>query len=178
MGNKKAKIFLCIGFTFVAIYLICYIAYLVMDYYALKMYYHEHHPNELDLSSADFVAFTLLGSLLTFVGPAVGNGLFWIRSVYKMLKYNPYGLVKIIYVISSVLTFAAFAIACTTFLWWRGLWDYFIDRFDGSVKQLEIALLLMEWPIFIVSSILNCIPIKSKTAISSSGSIMIIGENP
>lgn len=153
MRNKKTKIFLCISLTVVSIYLIAVIVSIFMSYYQIKADF----PNDSVRASEEF---TLGLAICLFVEFAVfGNAFSCIRSVYKMLKYEPYGLVKILYTISSILAFAAFAFACISALGW-------IDYVDtNGYDHSSTVLIVSEWPIFIISFILGCIPIKSKTAI-------------
>ena len=157
MSNKKAKIFLYISLAFIAIYLIVCIVLFSMGYYQLKVKYQNDRVkinNEVGLAVI-VLFFTLV--------PALGNGLSCIRSIYKMLKYRPYGLVKIIYIISSVLAFAAFALEFSYSFGWLD----FVRQITSNTNLVVEVMLFTEWPIFIVSFILNCIPIKSKTAISN-----------
>ena len=153
MRNKKTKLFLCVSLIVVAIYLIAVIISIFMAYYDVKAYY----ANDSALAS---MGFTFGLAICLFVEFAVlGNALSCIRSVYKMLKYEPYGSVKILYTVSSILAFAAFALACISALGW-------IDYVDtNGYDHSSTVLIASEWPIFIVSFILGCIPIKSKTAI-------------
>lgn len=156
MRNKKIKIFLCICLTVVAIYLIAVIVSIFMSYYDFKANY----SNDGGLASMEL---TFVLSIFLFVELAVlGNALSCIRSIYKMLKYEPYGFVKILYTISSILAFAAFAFACISALGW-------IDYVDtNGYDHSSTVLIVSEWSIFIISFILGCIPIKSKTAIPTS----------
>ena len=157
MGNKKAKILLCISLAFIVIYLIVCIVLFSMDYYQLKAKY-QNDPVKIN----NEVGFAFIVLFFTLV-PALGNGLSCIRSVYKMLMHRPYGLVKIIYIISSVLAFAAFALTFIFLFEWLGV----MRQNTPNTNLVVDVMLLTEWPIFIVSFILNCIPIKSKTAISN-----------
>ena len=151
MKNKKTKLFLCISLSVVVIYLIAVIVSIFMAYYDVKANY----SNDGGLASMEL---TFVLSIFLFVEFAVlGNALSCIRSVYKMLKHKPYGIIKICYTISSILAFAAFSLACFSALGW-------IDYVDTSgYDHSSTVLIVSEWSIFIISFILGCIPIKSKT---------------
>ena len=153
MRNKKTKLFLCISLAVVAIYLIAVIVSIFMAYDDVKAYY----SNDSALASMEF---TFGLTIILFVEFAVfGNAFSCIRSVYKMLKHKPYGIVKILYTISSILAFAAFSLACISALGWIDYAD--TNGYDHSSTVLMVS----EWSIFIISFILGCIPVKSKTAV-------------
>ena len=84
--------------------------------------------------------------------PFLGSELSLIRSVYKILKHNLNGSVKVCYVISSVLAFLAVVLQCLVS---AGLIN-FGDVESGQNFTVYI-LLFTEWPLFVSSFILGSI---------------------
>lgn len=148
MDNKKRRLFLWIGFAVFAISVIAVAESIIDDYYNIKTAF----PNNPQRVMNEFGFSLFIGMCIIF--PFLGAELSFIRSVYKMLKHNPKGCVKICYMISSCLAFLAFAFQCLISI---GLIDFAEERGQNFAADI---LLFTEWPTFIVSFVLGSIPIK------------------
>ena len=144
MNNKKLKIFLCIALIFFTLTVVLTVNDLQMEYYQIKSDFSDDYKI-LTHSTA-----VLYAVAIVFVFPIFAVELSCIRSVYKLLKYNPCGVIKVCYLISAILSFLSFTLYCLIHLK--------IVGFKTGVR--ESVLLVIEWPIFIVSFILGSIPIK------------------
>ena len=72
-----------------------------------------------------------------------------IRSIYRILKYEPKGIIRICWLVSAVLSFSAFVFQILVF---TGV----VDLLEGrtNVALLGYSLLLTEFPVVIVSFLL------------------------
>ncbi len=86
---------------------------------------------------------------VVLVGPSLLVELSCIRSIYRILKYEPKGLVRICWLLSAVLSFSALVFQM---LIYTGV----VDLLEGrtSVALLDNSLALTELPVVIVSFLL------------------------
>ncbi len=153
MKAKKASIFLWISLSIFALSLIMFFVKLVSLYY-------EFQTTSSALSSNDFIRFEYnfvieLFAYIMFGIPALLLELSGIRSIYRILKYNPQGTSRICLLISAIISFFAFVFQALMF---AGVLDFTQD--SGSIKLQETVFLLTGWPVFIVSFILSSLPVK------------------
>ncbi len=150
MNKKKHKIFLWISLAFFVLSVIAVLAPLIESYFELKDAF-LNEPVKNDHKWGDQSDWLIIVSVF-LIFPAFPVELSCIRSVYKILKYEPKGVVKVCYVVSAVLSLSAFVFQCLVF---SGVIDL-VDE-SGSPRLYEGLLLLTEWPVFIISFILGSI---------------------
>ena len=97
--QKKSKLFLWISFVFFSLSVIAILLNLISSFYEIKSAF----PND-DLQVMNEFGLTLILAIVLMC-PFLGSELSLIRSVYRILKHNPNGSVKVCYAISSVLAF-------------------------------------------------------------------------
>ncbi len=102
MNNKKSRLFLWVSLAFFVLSVVAIIVCIIVSYYHIKADF----PNDPDMIMNEF-AFSLFVSML-IIFPVFAVELSFIRSVYKLIKNEPKGYVKVCYIISSVLAFIAF----------------------------------------------------------------------
>ena len=149
MNNKKLRIFLWISWTLFVLSITMLVISIAETYYNLKMVF----PND-DLKLMNELVPSILVCALTMI-PCIGSEVSFIRGGYKVLKFKPVGFVRICYIVSCSVAFIV-----TVFQWlvFCGLVD--LEKI-GSSENLEITvLLLIGWPIFIITFLLGSIPIK------------------
>ena len=144
MKKKKHLLFLWIALVLFIINIISTMAYMQIDYYQTQADFVSDPQMAKELTNFSvFVA-------IVFIFPIFAVELSCIRSVYKFLKYNPCGVIKICYLLSAILSFFSFTFCGLIFL--------NIVGFKTGLR--ESVLLWIEWPVLIVSFILGSIPIK------------------
>ena len=153
MNTKKSRVFLWISLSFFALSLVVFFVKIVLLYYDFKATSSTLSPNDLIHFEYGFVI-ELFAHILLGI-PSLLSELSCIRSVYRILKYQPRDTVRICLLISAILSFSAFAFQA---LMLSGVLNFTAD--SGSVKPQEILLLLTGLPIAIVSFVLGGIPIK------------------
>ncbi len=126
----------------------------------ISLFYYEFKTTSSTLSPNDVIRFEYafdieLFAYMLFGIPALLLELSCIRSVYRILKYDPRGAVKICLLISAILSFSAFVFQVLMFV---GVLDFTKD--SGSLKLQETVLLLTGCPVAIVSFVLGSLPIK------------------
>ena len=89
-----------------------------------------------------------------FTVAVLGAELSFVRSIYKMLKYNPRKLVGICYLVSAVLAFLSVAFYCLVVL---KVFNFVSASGRDSTGDIY---LLTFWPSFLVSFALGSVPIK------------------
>ena len=149
MHSKKGKTFLFISLAFWALMAIGVVINTVSTYYQIQAAF----VNDPRRIREEIV--WLLFSVIVLVVPVFMVALSGIRSTYKLLKHRPTGPVKICYLISAIVSFAAFL--------WQALIYFQVTSFIlpyFSMKTQDIILLLPGLPSLIVSFILGSIPIK------------------
>ena len=149
MNNKKQRIFLWISWTLFVLSIIMLVISIAETYYNLKIFF----PND-ELKLINELVPSILVCALTMI-PCIGSEVSFIRGVYKVLKFKPVGFVRICYIVSASVAFIV-----TVFQWlvFFGLVD--LEKI-GSSENLEITvLLLVGWPIFIITFLVGSIPIK------------------
>ena len=104
-------------------------------------------PNDLIHFEYGFVI--ELFAYVLFGIPALLLELSGIRSVYRILKYQPRGAVKICLLIAAILSFSAFLFQALMF---TGVLDFTQD--SGSLKLQQTVLLLTGLPVVLVSFVL------------------------
>ena len=144
MKKQKSKIFLYISLAVLALLAVTVITDITLKYYQIQ------NDFANDVRMANDLTVSLIMVAVFFIIPIFIVGLSCIRSVYKILQYEPNGFAKTCYLISAIVSFSAFLFLLLWLLGW-------ID-FKTGIK--ELILLLTEWPIIIVSFILGSIPIK------------------
>ena len=150
MKIKKHRLFLWISLAFFALSLVIFLVEIVLSYHEFKTTSSTLSPNDLIRFEYAFVlelfAYIMLGI------PALLVELSCIRSVYRILKYEPNGTIRICWLISALLSFSAFVFQVLIF---TGVLDFTKD--SGSLKLQETVLLLTGWPVVIVSFVLGSI---------------------
>lgn len=148
MKAKKHQLFLWISLGFFALSLVIFFVKIALLYYEFKI-------TSSTLSSNDLIRFEYnfvieLFAYIMFGIPALLLELSCIRSVYRILKYKPRGVVRMYLLISVILSFFAFVVQVLMF---AGVLDFTKD--SGSLKLQETFLLLTGWPVVIVSFVLG-----------------------
>ncbi len=151
MKNKKSRLFLWISLAFFALTLIAFLICIIITYFQIKAYF----PDDPDMVINEFGLAVFVYMLLMF--PSLAVELSCIRSVYKTIKHNPRGIIKVCYLISAILSFSAFALQ---FLIYVGVIDLVLESGDARIEQA--VLFWTEWPVFIVSFALGSLPVKRK----------------
>lgn len=146
MKNRKSLLFLWTALAFFVITLVGTIIAMQIDYYQTQSYFANDPQMARDLTNFSVAV------AIVFIFPIFAIELSCIRSVYKFLRYEPKGIVKVCYLISAIISFLAFTFQFLVFV---GVVD-----FKTGIK--ETVLFLTEWPVFIISFILGSIPIKHK----------------
>lgn len=145
--------FLWISLSFFALSLVVFFVKIVLLYYDFKATSSTLSPNDLIHFEYGFVI-ELFAHILLGI-PSLLSELSCIRSVYRILKYQPRDTVRIRLLISAILSFFAFVFQVLMFV---GVLDFTKD--SGSLKLQETVLLLTGWPVVIVTFVLGTIPIK------------------
>lgn len=148
MSNKKSRLFLWMSLILFACSVIAVLVGLCVSYYQIQT----------EFSGDDTMAWiewgTILGLVMVCVFPYLLVELSFIRSAYKILKYEPKGYVKICYTISAIL---AFVILAFPWLYFASIGLFHYDLFENDQNMMAEILLLTEWPVFIVSLVLGSI---------------------
>ena len=144
--QKKSKLFLWISFVFFSLSVIAILLNLISSFYEIKSAF----PND-DLQVMNEFGLTLILAIVLMC-PFLGSELSLIRSVYKILKHNPNGSVKVCYAISSVLAFFSVALQCLVS---AGLINF--GNVESGQNFTVYILLFTEWPLFVLSFILGSI---------------------
>lgn len=105
------------------------------------------YPSDIEQYRQEAVYATFV--YIVLVGPSLLVELSCIRSVYRILKYEPKGIIRICWLFSAVLSFSAFVFQILVF---RGVVDLTSGRTTVSLKVN--SLLLTEIPVAIVSFLL------------------------
>ena len=105
------------------------------------------YPSDIEQYRQEAVYATFV--YIVLVGPSLLVELSCIRSVYRILKYEPKGIIRICWLFSAVLSFSAFVFQILVF---TGV----VDLLEGrtTLGLLEGSLALTEIPVAIVSFIL------------------------
>lgn len=148
MTNKKAKMFLFIGLIVFFMSVVAVINSNMSEIILIK----ETYPNNTSIRYTDDFAFLMMIFVFVHI-PILFVELSFIRSTYKLLKYRPKGIIKICYIISSILTF----FSCV----------FFALIFLGAFPELtslnsdeNVIILFSGTPTFIISFILGSLPVK------------------
>ena len=152
MKTKKNRLFLWISLAFFALSLVIFFVKIILLYYEFK--------TSSALSPGDLIdfeyGFTLeLFAYIMFGIPILMLELSCIRSVYRVLKHEPHGAIRICWLISAIVSFSAFVFQILMF---TGILDF--TKESGSLKLQETILLLTGLPVAIVSLVLGSIPKK------------------
>lgn len=105
------------------------------------------YPSDIEQYRQEAVYATFV--YIVLVGPSLLVELSCIRSVYRILKYEPKGIIRICWLFSAVLSFSALVFQILVF---RGVVDLTSGRTTVSLKVN--SLLLTEIPVAIVSFLL------------------------
>ena len=150
MKTKKHRLFLWISLAFFALSLVIFLVEIVLLYHKFKTISSTLTPN--DLIRFEYAFVIELFAYIMFGIAALLVELSCIRSVYRILKYEPHGVIRICWLISAILSFSAFVFQVLMF---TGVLDF--TKESGSIKLQETVLLLTEWPVVIVSFVLGSI---------------------
>ncbi len=150
MKTKKHRWFLWCSLVFWGISVVIFLTEIVLSYYELKTMCQTLSPNDIIRFEYSFVI-AVFGYIVV-VFPVLLVELSCIRSVYKILKYEPKGIVKICYIVSAAMAFAAFVFFCLVA---AGVVDLVDESGDAGLQHN--MLLITEWPVFIISFILGSI---------------------
>lgn len=150
---KKASVVLWVGLAFFSLSLIIYlvrIASVIDNYHALIPTLSSNDQNHFS-----FAFMIELFAYVFFGAPALLSELSCTRSIYKILRHNPHGGVKVCYIISAVVALAAFIFQCLIFFA-----IIVIPPLNGSVALLDYVLLFTTWPPFLLSFVLGSVSSK------------------
>ena len=150
MKMKKSRLFLWISLAFFALSLVIFLVNMVLGYYEFKTTSSTLSPNDLIRFEYAFVIELLV--YIMFGIPFLLTELSCVRSVYRILKYEPHGVIRICWLISAILAFSALVFQTLMF---TGVLDF--TKESGSIKLHETVLFLTGWPIVIVSFVLGSI---------------------
>lgn len=148
MKVKKHKIFLFIS---LAIFIASVIAFIVF-YSLAKFEMDKLIAQDNDTQFRFGLGMSLIFSTIFSAGALVLE-LTFIRSVYKMLKHKPKGIIRICYVISAVFAFLGLVL-------YLGLTFGIIGYVSPSGMDYTGDMYLLEFPLFIFSFILGSLPLK------------------
>lgn len=150
--NKKGNIiFLWVGLALIAFSVIYFSIFLIIVYRQISIDYANDTRAVLD----EFVY--VLFVVLFFLVPLLALEGSWLRGGYKMLKYKPKGLVRIMYIISVSLSFLAIILQWLIF-------THCIDLKNYDYNFIQEVLLWTGWPVAILSFILSSIRSKEEVA--------------
>ena len=146
--NKKHSIFLLICIILFALSVIVIISNAIVSYFDVK----NSFPNDDRRMTDELVAIVFVTVWMTI--PSLGAELSFIRSTYKIIKYEAKVYIKICYIISASLAAIAFTFYFLVF--------FGLIRCVGSYgyDYSATVLFFIEWPAFIISFIIGSIPIK------------------
>lgn len=147
--NERAKKFLYISMIVFFISIIAIIFSSIREYREIK----ETFAN--DPQSLVWMLGSIKETFILIFIPYLMVELSFIRSTYKLLKYNPRGIVKGCYLVSSFLSLLACIWIVIIFI---GIID--VEALDISMKIKDLMLLLPGFPTFIISFILGSLPVK------------------
>lgn len=140
--NKRRVFVLSIGFTVILVTFIVIVVFLLRDILTGS-------PDTLDKK-------LIIPSYLFFVFPIILEELSLLRSVYKLIIFNPKTATKISYIISAFIILVALIFQTLVF---SGIItkDIFQDGPKAASSRLYELLLLTEWPVILVSFALGSI---------------------
>ena len=147
MKEKKHKKFLFIS---LAVFLVSVIVFTVF-YFLAKIEADKLMAQDNDTQFQFGLGMSLILGAIFAVG-ALGLELTFIRSVYKMLKHKPKGIIRICYVISAFLAFLGFIL-------YLGLVLGIIGYVSPNGRYYTGDMFLLEFPLFIASFILGSLPL-------------------
>lgn len=154
MKTKKHQLFLWISLAFFALSLVIFFVEIVLLYHEFKTTSSTLLPK--DLADFEFAFVIGLYMYISCVSPALLEELSCIRSVYRILKYEPHGAIRICWLISAILSFSALVFQVLVF---TGVLDF--TKESGSLKLQETVLFLTGLPVVILSFVLGSIRKKS-----------------
>lgn len=149
--SKKSKIFLWISFTIFTISVIGVLVGIITSCHQAEIKFPDDGNKYLEE-----VAVVLIWSAV-FIFPIFPLELSCIRSVYKTLKCQPTGFVKMCYIISAVLSFVVVVFQWLVF---TGIISFY--EIENGQNIMHTILLWTEWPVFILSFVLGSIRNKIK----------------
>ena len=152
---KKHQIFLLVAFSLLLLSIIVIFLLILRDYFYYQANYPEYlnDPDLTKLGGFDVsVAYTIIAIIPSYIVAFTG-----IRCVYKLLKYNIKGFIKICYIIAAVIVFLAIIFQIM----------YIFGCFRSPfTDEREIFFDRLFWisgiPVAIFSFILGSLPVKSK----------------
>lgn len=144
--QKKSKLFLWISFAIFSLSVIAILFNLIASYCEIRSAF----PND-NIQVMNEFGLTLILAIMLMC-PFLGSELSLIRSVYKILKHNPNGSVKVCYIISSVLAFFGVVLQCLVS---AGVMNF--GNVESGQNFTVYILLFTEWPLFVLSFILGSV---------------------
>lgn len=148
MRQKRCRLFLLISFLVFS----CSIVILVIDGIGTYFQIQDNFADKPFRAKREFLEYAFFTVIILM--PGIALELSFIRSVYKMLKHEPVGIVRVCYTISALL--ALFLVIFLYLIFFRMA---FFPKVGGENNTLNL-LILIEWPIFLICFILGSIPIK------------------
>ena len=145
MSNKKSRLFLWISLSIFALTVIAVLTSIIVSYCQLIT----DSPD--DTISAYMEGLAVIIYIFIMV-PVLAIELSCIRSVYKILKYEPKGIVKICYWISAILSFSAFVFYCLCLVGVIRL-----QNMENGQDYTADVILFTEWLVFIISFVLGSV---------------------
>ena len=148
MRQKRCRLFLLISFLVFLFSILILLTGGIGEYMQIQTDFADNRfraKQEL-LANAIFALIILI--------PGIALELSFIRSVYKMLKHEPKGIIKACYITSALLALFLVVFLCLIFARMA-----FFPKVGGENNTLDL-LILMGWPSFLLSFILGSIPIK------------------
>lgn len=138
--NKRKVLVLTIGFALILITCITIVVFLIRD---IKN--ESFDPLDKRIIAPIYFFFAL---------PIILEELSLLRSVYKLINFNPRTPAKICYVISAAMVFAALIFQLLVFTKIITE-DIFLEGPKAASSRLNELLLLTEWPVTLISFVLG-----------------------
>ena len=152
MSKKKSKIFLWVGLAWIALSVILTLMYIVIG--SIKEIADGSYPQEPSWVY-EFALFCIMFCVL----PLLALKAVCVRSVYKLLEYDPKGYVKVLYIISAIITFLTLVLMLLVYTG--------CIKFDDNIRNkiiYDVITLRIGWPVAILSFILSSIRSKEEVA--------------
>ena len=147
--QKKCQWFLGVSLTIFAFVVITFLLYSIPFYLDYRTM-----PQDNTIDGTNNFAMSIF-VMIWMIIPIFAMMLCFIRSVYKILKYEPQRGIKICYVLSALLALCAFVFEILIL---SGLIN--LEKVLDIPNLTATMLLLTGWPIFLISFILGSLPTK------------------
>ncbi len=140
MKVKKHQLFFWVGLALFAASFTAYLVWMGIFVYGFHVELPTLSPDEQVDFGMDFSF--LMVWYIGLVGPSLLVELSCIRSIYRILKYEPKGIIRICWLVSAVLSFFAF------------VFQILVHTGVLAYMEYETPLILSEFPVAIVSFLL------------------------